>query len=380
MADFLSNFIYLKEKMRGNVLENVICNVVKKKSQIVERLFFLTIFSFFICLIFGKCAKPDIYEQAFLDCPENLKDSVKKRDFLLKARVGHLLFFDANLSINQTKSCASCHNPNLYFTDGYRRTLGVYADVQMRNTPSVLNLVNAKGLNWADPHVTTFQQQMQVPLFSKAHFEMGMESSNLEQAIKILSDMQYAHFSFSQNQKNWNYIVDCISCYLCLLSTRNAPFDEYLATGKGISADAVAGFKLFSSAKLGCQNCHGGQDFNTPSGHQSRYQNNQIYFKDDYMKSMDKGLFGVTKDSLDIGKFRVPSLRNIAATAPYMHDGSLANLNAVIKHYSKCNGTDSMLKGFTLSEKEQRQLISFLEALTDSSWNQKIIFNKPNTY
>jgi cytochrome c peroxidase len=136
----------------------------------MKRFIFFILLGLAHCIFFTKCNAPNKYKDALATAPENLRDSVDTRDFLRKASVGHFLFFDPALSINGTKSCASCHNPSLYFTDGYRKTLGVYADVQLRNTPSLLNLVNAATLNWADPHTVTFQQQMQVPLFSKAHF------------------------------------------------------------------------------------------------------------------------------------------------------------------------------------------------------------------
>jgi cytochrome c peroxidase len=118
-------------------------------------------------------------------------------------------------------------------------------------------------------------------------------------------------------------------------------------------------------------------DFNTPKDGLSIFQNNNIYNLDYYQSNADQGLARVSKKEEDMGKFRIPSLRNVAVTAPYMHDGSMENLSKVIQHYANCEIENSNLSRFVIMDKERTQLISFLETLTDSSWNQKKLFNKP---
>jgi cytochrome c peroxidase len=332
---------------------------------------FLIVILFYI---FGcQQNKIDIYITKAIAIHKNFPN--RKKIDASKAKIGHLLFFDKALSFNQSKACASCHNPNLFFTDGYKQAIGLYADVQDRNTPSIINNASYKTLNWANPSVTSFEQQMQTPLFSKQHFEMGMSSTNEAQAINIFKKKDYKKLELctQKENKNWNFIIDCISSYLKLLESRNSVYDQFLKT-KGssiLSANQLAGMQLFFSEKLHCASCHGGIDFNSPIDENNYFSNNQLFSTEYYKSQIDKGLYNETKNKNDIGKWRIPSLRNVMNTYPYMHNGTFANMNMVVEAYSKRNK-------FSITTLQKNQLIDFLETLTDSTIFTNKIFIYPN--
>jgi cytochrome c peroxidase len=297
--------------------------------------------------------------------------------------IGKLLFFDANLSITHSKSCGSCHDPKQYFTDGYKRTLGALADVQLRNTPSIINSVAKQSLNWADPNITTFVQQMATPLFSKAHVEMGMEANNQAQAKQVLQQPKYSALLPNNQDLNWAFIQHCISAYCSTIVSRQSIYDKYIQHQAQLTSQQQLGMQLFFSTKTKCSSCHGGIDFNTPTDSNNRFANTGLYNVQGNYANSDNGLANVTKRDLDIGKFAIPSLRNVEKTAPYYHDGSAANLLDVITDYSSGGrhitqgvwqgdgrlhaNKSKLITGFTITEVEKKALVSFLYTLTDTS-------------
>jgi cytochrome c peroxidase len=284
-----------------------------------------------------------------------------------KATIGHYLFFDENLSLNQTKSCGSCHNPSLYFTDGYKQAMGQYADIQLRNTPSLLNAVDAQTLNWANPDVTSFEAQMVTPLFSKAHNEMAMNRQDNARVVRLLSQKKYASFHLQDSQKNWQFIIDALADYQRNLVSRKSLFDQYIADNDDdiFSENIQKGHELFLEK---CASCHGGTDLNV-ANNSERFMFSPIYTLPEYAQKEDKGVFLTTQKKEDIGKFRIPSLRNVCKTPPYMHDGSLPTLDSAIQKH--------LLPKETLPKVEIRQLIFFLETLTDSSFLKNPFFTSP---
>jgi cytochrome c peroxidase len=296
---------------------------------------------------------------------------------------GKLLFFDTDLSLNQNKSCASCHDPELYFTDGYRKTIGAFADVQSRNTPSIINSVDFKTLNWACPNITDFIQQMQTPLFSKVHVEMGMSSSNETQAKKILAKEKYKKY-LRGKELNWNTITKAIAAFEKTVVSRNSKYDLFVQSKDSsiFTKEEMLGMQLFFSDKTKCGGCHGGIDFNTPKDTAHYFSNTGLYAYEK-INMADSGLANITKKPEDIGKFRIASLRNVAKTEPYYHDGSGASLGEVIDNYSKGgrvfasgslqgNGVatknkNKLLQGFVITEEEKRCLLLFLQTLTDTT-------------
>ena len=276
-----------------------------------------------------------------------------------KIEFGKKLFFDKRLSKNNQISCASCHQPDKAFTDGLPKSRGVNGAIAMRNAPSLLNSSYFKSYMY-DGEVKTLEQQVLVPI--QDHLEMG--SSMKEVLQKLSKDPEYRRLAQSVfNRELDAYVVTrAISTYERSLISQNSRFDQYRAGVKGVlSPDEIAGWLLFSE-KLYCTQCHSGSNF-------TNYQvlSNGLY--SDY--GTDQGRCRIHGLEKERGTFKVPSLRNVSLTAPYMHDGSLSTLKEVILHYS--NGgkifanKSPKIKPFQLNSLEVKQLELFLETLVDTS-------------
>ncbi len=341
--------------------------------------FFLAASSFY----FPKMRSEKVPIYSYAKKEDKIKDSMQILLNTKQIELGRILFFDKNLSINGNKSCSDCHNPRLFFTDGYKKTLGALADVLTRNTPSLINAVNFTALNWASPTIINFQQQMQRPLFAKGHIEMGMDADNAAQAVSILANPIYSTV-LDENPRNWHTIVEALAAFQNTIISRNSLWDAFTTTKDStlLTKDQLAGATLFFSNKTKCGSCHGGLDFNQATKNLAPFANTGLYSLQSNCKQ-DPGLFLSTKNKKDIGKFRIPSLRNVLQTAPYYHDGSGASLGAVIDNYAaggrhlpngelKGNGKlnklkSPLIKGFTISAMQKRQLLLFLETLTDTT-------------
>lgn len=276
-----------------------------------------------------------------------------------KIAFGKKLFFDKRLSRNNEISCASCHQPDKAFTDGLPKSSGSNGETAMRNAPSLLNSSYFKSYMY-DGEVKTLEEQVLVPI--QDHLEMG--SSMKEVLQKLSKDPEYRKLSKTIfNRELDAYVVTrAISTYERSLISRNSKFDQYLAGDKNaLNADERAGWLLFSE-KLYCTKCHSGPDFTNYS-----VVSNGLY--SDY--GSDAGRFRINGLEKERGAFKVPSLRNISLTAPYMHDGSIQTLKEVILHYSKGGAhfpnKSPFIKPFQLNGLEINQLESFFRALIDTS-------------
>lgn len=301
-------------------------------------------------------------------------------------QLGKALFFEKRLSANSTKSCASCHAPEFAFTDGYKKSLGIEADIHPRNAPSLLNTVHYRHLNWATPHVTTFEQQMEGPLFNVVPLEMGANKEDNSIPERLAKDSGYvrlfrAAFPNEKHPFTWQPVINAIATYCRTLTSQNSPYDQYVKGDENaLSEAAKRGEKLFLSARLKCAECHKPPFFTVASDTGQSYFNIGLY--EDYPDD-NEGLYEATQNPADKGKFRVPSLRNLVFTAPYMHDGSVANLQEVVAIYQRAGrhietgenagrgsrhpNKDPRIMGFFLSETEKADLIAFLVALSDST-------------
>ena len=316
----------------------------------------------------------------------------------LNAPIGRLFFFDTRLSINKTKSCASCHDPQLAFTDGYSTPTGALGDVVRRNTPTIINLVDNETFNWADENIITLQQQSNIPLFGKHPVEMGNDSLNNNSLQFIFQDKKYV--PLLQQKKistiTWLMVKNFIAEYVSLLKFHNSKYDLWKKGKIALSKDEMAGKSLFFSDQLNCRKCHSSNDFDEPEfSRMNHYQNIGLYNigKDSLYANDDNGLQNETKDKDDIGKFKIPTLRNIAITAPYFHDGSAASLGEVIDNYARGGrlidkglyagdgklhpNKNQFVDGFTITNKEKKQLICFLQTLTDTCYLADPFYNNP---
>ncbi len=316
--------------------------------------------------------------------------------------LGRFLFFDRRLSVNDTRSCATCHNPQFAFTDGYKRSLGAFADLHQRNTQPLFNMSYLKYFTAADSTLHTPLQQMDNPLFGTHPAEMGVKGNEERILEKIRADKDYQKmFATQQAEISWSNIKRFISLFANSLVSDNSPYDKFIkGDTAALSQSQKKGKHLFFSAELKCASCHGGFNFSTPSvvnekGDTIFYFNTGLYNIDGKgtYPLYDQGLYQLTKNRADMGTFRVPSLRNLAFTAPYLHDGSAATLKDVVDNYAhggreiregayKGDGTKnpykhSLIKSFIISEDDKINLISFLQSLSDTTFINNPAYQNP---
>lgn len=309
--------------------------------------------------------------------------SCKKRSIHLieQQQLGQYLFFDTRLSLNNTKSCASCHNPSFAFSDGYKTSITALGENVQHNAPSLINSTYLKRFDWANPTATSLVAQIQRPLYGNHPIELGL-NHNIQKLNQIFSKDTFYIQLFKKAFPNDNslftpkQIETALVAYEKTLISRESKFDKQTFT-----SNQYYGLKLFTSAKLNCVSCHPPPYFTlaTKSDNiDSIYANIGLYVK---YPLTDNGLSSFTKKSSDEGKFKIPSLRNVLLTAPYMHDGSIATISEVIDHYAKGGrnhpNKNKNIKGFTITSKEKQDLIEFLETLTDSSIFYKQNFKNP---
>jgi cytochrome c peroxidase len=285
-----------------------------------------------------------------------------------KIALGRALFFDKRLSKDGTLACADCHRPEFAFTDRRARSQGINGLLAERNAPSLLNSAFLETVMF-DAHLKTLELQVIVPIQEPT--EMGHNMKELIPKLRQIPEYQQAAQAiFNRDFDAW-VLTRSIAAFERSLFSFNSPYDRYVrGNKKAMSEDQIAGMQLFNG--LYCVNCHPAPYFTT-----FKAANNGLVSAN----MSDKGRFRVTLDSADIGFFKIPSLRNVALTYPYMHDGSKKNLDEVLNHYVKGgNSTKGQHPGITtlaLTVKERQQLISFLEALTDTSY-MKYFRHEPN--
>jgi cytochrome c peroxidase len=302
-----------------------------------------------------------------------------------KVRLGHRLFYDTRLSGNGTYACASCHQQKLAFTDGRPRALGSTGQKHARSAMSLTNVAFNASYGWADPKTRTLETQMAVPMFNEHPVEMGIAGNEKTIVARLTSDReivrQFAEV-FPGQPIGLETVVKAIACFERTLISVNSPVDRYLYRDDrtALSPQAQRGMALFFSDRLACAQCHAGFNLSGPTVHDGSadsppsFHNTGLYNIDGKgaYPSIDRGVFDVSHAGVDMGRFRAPTLRNIAVTAPYMNDGSIATLAEVIDHYAS-GGVQSpvkspRLKGFTTTDAERNDLIAFLNALTDQEF------------
>jgi cytochrome c peroxidase len=316
----------------------------------------------FICtsslfLIVNRCSITSKSSIARIPTINHPKDNPTSAE---KIALGKALFFDKRLSLDETIACASCHIPKLAFTDGIATSKGVFGRIVTRNSPTLLNVGYQKTLMF-DGELKTLEMQSIVPI--QEHNEMGMDMINLINKLKEIPEYETAAKKIFGRSFDPFVLTRSLGAFQRSLVAMNAPFDQYKAGNKkSMSAEAVRGWKLFSE-KLYCASCH-----NAPHFTNFIVENNGLYI--DY--GIDKGRFRIHEDSVDNGMFKVPTLRNIALTAPYMHDGSFVDLDQVLDHYAAGGkghvNQSKKIKPFILSAKERVELKSFFSSLTDTSY------------
>lgn len=327
---------------------------------------------------------------------------------LEKIELGRHLFYDERLSGNGTQSCGSCHRQDLAFSDGRPLPLGSTGETIPRNSPSLTNSAYNATLTWANPTLRDFETQFLVPLYGESPVELGATGN--ERAIlerfrnsELYSSLFAAAFPETAEPVEFSFIVDALASFVRTLISGNSPYDEFTYNGRqdALSASARRGLELFFSERLECHHCHGGFNFSqstvtaTTAFDTASFQNTGLYNVDGqgaYPPS-NTGLFDITGDPADMGRFRAPTLRNIEVTGPYMHDGSVESLDEVLRLYeaggrnttegpNAGDGRASPLKsgflvGFTLTDSQRSDVIEFLKSLTDTEFLENPRYANP---
>jgi cytochrome c peroxidase len=314
---------------------------------------------------------------------------------LAKIELGRRLFYDTRLSANATFACASCHQQATAFTDGRARAVGSTGGVHARSSMSLANVAYNASFGWADPSRRTLESQMAVPLFNEHPIELGLKGRDAEVVRRFTTPDDTAWFtaSFPNEPKPVTLpnIVKAIATFERTLISGDSPFDRYLYRHdkSGMSPQALEGLTLFFSKRTGCAECHGSFNLSGPvtfAGSEKVemvFHNTGLFDVDGTgaYPALDRGLIDVTRARADMGRFRAPTLRNIAVTAPYMHDGSITTLAGAIDHYAS-GGKDSefrsdRVRGFRMTDAERSALLAFLDTLTDRAFLANPAFGPP---
>lgn len=324
-----------------------------------------------------------------------------------KFQLGRHLFYDKRLSGNGALSCASCHLQDHAFTDGRVTSVGSTGEHTPRNAPSIANSAWRATYTWANPALVTLERQMENPLYGEHPIEMGVNDANRQEIIaRLRADPDYPRwfkeaFPDKADPISFDAIIKAISAFQRGVVSFDSRYDKYLQGATKFTEAEQRGHDLFFGEKAECHHCHGSVDLDDQFVHaktreaQTPFHNTGLYDIDSKgaYPEPNRGLFDITGEADDMGKFRAPSLRNIAVTAPYMHDGSVASLEEVIDIYAqggrkidsgpnKGDGRASPLKSglivkVDLTPQEKSDLIAFLKTLTDENFLSAPRFSNP---
>jgi cytochrome c peroxidase len=292
--------------------------------------------------------------------------------------LGRMLFYDKRLSANNKVSCASCHEPQLAFSDGVKFSqAGVSAAVLLRHAPALINMAWANnGLFW-DGGSTNLESQVFGPLTS--HDEMAQNLYELMDELNAVPGYAARFKSAFGKEISSQNVAKALAQFQRTLISADSRYDRFRLNKAGGTMSAIE-LKGLELVKQKCQGCHAGELF-TDNG----YHNNGIDsdFSNDTHEGVYMGRYRISYDLTDLGKFRTPTLRNVQLTAPYMHDGRFSTIEDVINHYSdgvKVSGTlDSLLPsgGLKLNADEKQAIIAFLNTLTDPGFIANPEFGRP---
>jgi parallel beta-helix repeat protein len=293
--------------------------------------------------------------------------------------LGKLLFFDSVLSQDNTISCASCHHPDLGFADGKTHPIGIKGQVAPRHTPTLWNVAYAKSLFW-DGRAASLEEQAGIPLLHPK--EMGGKRDSLTRKVRSIAEYVQAFQAVfggasAEESVTFENISRALAAFQRTLISHNSAYDRFVAGDQRALGEAQKrGLDLFRSAATRCFECHMAPNFSNDTFRSVGVPEEPGV--------QDPGRRGVAEDA-QIGAFRVPSLRNVALTAPYMHNGAFATLEEVVEFYAKGGGRhygnndiDFFVQGFDLSAQERDDLVAFLYALTDESGKPSIPQSVPS--
>ncbi|MDO6441782.1 MULTISPECIES: methanobactin export MATE transporter MbnM [unclassified Marinobacter] len=325
-----------------------------------------------------------------------------------KFQLGRHLFYDTRLSSNGTISCSSCHHQDKAFSDGLAQASGATGERHPRNSQALVNVAWNNTLTWANPSLGTIEKQIMIPLFGDDPIEHGLNEGNHEQVLRSLqAEPEYASLFAAAfpdqadplfDDLAWDNVVKALASFVRGLSSFDSDFDR-----GAMSAAALRGERLFNSERLECFHCHAGYNF-TDATTDRLTTYNTLLFHNTGLYNIDglgaypepnTGRHEVTGRADHMGQFRAPSLRNVALTAPYNHDGSVDTLEDVIRNYAaggrlrvsppnagdgRMNPLkDGFIASFPITEDEIQDVVAFLESLTDQAFVTNPRFANPWT-
>ena len=311
------------------------------------------------CEILGTDAEPEApvrldVPPGFAPVPEPAHNPITAA----KVTLGEQLFFDPILSRDRTVSCGSCHLPDLAFSDPRPVSLGIEGRSGIRNSPSLVNIAYQNLFFW-DGGALTLENQVFGPLEDAN--EMDADLAEILERLSADPAYRQAFDRAFDEPPSLRGLTQALAAYQRTIRSGGSRYDRYQAGAEAaLTAAEKRGLTLFES-KARCATCHNGFLLSNRA-----FENNGLAFA-----NADSGRARITQQPEDFGKFKVPSLRNVALTAPYMHDGRLPTLEAVIEHYDQ-GGTDArgqhpVIRPLNLSKADKADLLAFLESLTDAA-------------
>ena len=273
-----------------------------------------------------------------------------------KVALGRELFGDVRLSVTGKHSCLSCHDPARAFTDGRAVSRGALGELLPVNAPTLVNAVYNASQGWRDPGIRNFEQQMHGPMFNEHPAELGLKGreADIERLLRDdpIRAQAFAHaFPGEASPVSMTNVIRAVAAYERTLIRGDSPFDRYVFGGdaRAISVQQKRGMELFFSSRTGCSACHGGINF---AGAWVDHQHPE-----------GEPVFADTGTGRTV---RVPTLRNLGATGPYLHDGSLDSVEAVLDHYEQQSTNpvaDARLRRAPLTTGDRNALRDFLRTL-----------------
>lgn len=280
-----------------------------------------------------------------LHAPDNPPSSAK-------FELGRRLFYDKRISGNGTQSCASCHQQSRAFTDGRAVAVGSTGQHHTKNVQTLTNVAYNASFTWTGTRIRSLEKQALVPMFGTKPVELGVR-----ELVKTLSgDPAYVRafaeaFPGERKPVSIRNVTRAIAVFERGLVSWQSPYDDFVYRGEPMSPSAMKGMDLFYSKRAKCSSCHEGFNLSGP---------------------VRRARAEVISNGVTEGKFRVPTLRNVELTAPYMHDGSAGTLEEVVARYDRA-------RMIGLDAGEQRDLVAFLRALTDMKFVSDPRFSEPLT-
>jgi cytochrome c peroxidase len=323
-----------------------------------------------------------------------------------KVELGRHLFYDTRLSENGTQSCATCHEQARAFTDGRPQAIGSTGEVHPRGSMSLVNIAYAASLTWGNPSMTRLEDQALVPMFGAHPIELGLVPPGTTLLARLGAEPKYGPmferaFGPGAAAMSIAHVTDALASFERTIISARSPYDRYHTDrdDSAIPAAARRGETLYFSQPLSCFRCHGGFSFSGavdfdgraasagsgPGGGEVEYHNTGLYNLAGALSypAPNTGIFEFTHQVADVGKFKAPTLRNVAVTAPYMHDGSVPTLEDAIAHYAAGGRTiadgpmrgvghdnpnrSPTVRGFALTPEQRDDLVAFLRSLTDEA-------------